>query len=121
MDINNNGISVIPFSSFLAGCLLHQKSISNSELCNISSEFALKYDVYFGNDDDDYAYEEIKWLFSEGSGFELLKDYDDVIKLDNGREIIVYEYLYKYTHVFVKAYFNLSNKEMPVTAKKKRS
>lgn len=103
-DINNNEI---PFSSFLAACLLVRRSISNSELCNISSDFTVKYGVYFGEDSNDVDYEHISFLFSEGSGFELKYGYNDLIKLNNGRKISVYDYLYKYTHPWVRTYFDL--------------
>ena len=128
MQINNNEINEIPFSSFLAGCLLVKNSISNSELCNISADFTVKYDVFFGEDYKDYNYENIKWLFSDRFKFELNKNYNDIIKLENGREMSVYEYLYNFTHVFVKSYFNLPpvydpnyKWEMEPSTKKRRS
>ena len=128
MEINTNEINEISFSSFLAGCLLVKNSISNSELCNISSDFTIKYDVYFGDDSNDYNYEHIKWLFSEGPGFVLNEKYNDIIELENGRKMTVYDYLYNYTHVFVKSYFDLPDHydpdykwEMDVSSKKRRS
>lgn len=125
MDINN---TEIPFSSFLAGCLLVKNSISNSELCNISSDFTIRYGVYYGEDNEDINYKHISVLFSEGYRFELKYGYNDIIKLNNGRKISVYDYLYKHTHVLVKAYFNLPCNydpnykwEMESSVKKKRS
>ena len=124
-DINNNEI---PFSSFLAGCLLVRKSISNSELCNISSDFTVKYGVYFSDDSKDENYEHINFLFSEGSRFELNCGYNDLIKLNGGRKISVYDYLYKYTHPWVRTYFDLPCNyepgymwDMEETTKKRRS
>ena len=125
MDVNNNGI---PFSSFLAGCLLIKNSISNSELCNISSDFTIRSNVYFEDDNKDYNYDRISFLFSEGSKFELKYKYNDIIKLTNGEKITVYKYLYNYTHDMVIKYFKLPDEyepnfkwEMDTTTKKRRS
>lgn len=111
--MNNNEINEVPFSSFLAGLLLVKSSVSYSELCNISSDFRINYYVCYGDDTKDVNYDRISWLFSDSPGFRLLKKYNDIIKLEDGREITVYEYLYKYTHVFVKSYFNLPDKYDP--------
>lgn len=100
------------FSSFLAGVLMVQQSISNTELSFLMAKFECENDVSFCDDYFDVNYRFMNILFEQDdNGFKLLLKYDDNIVID-GNSMTVYDYLHSFTDDVVRVFFNIEEKNI---------
>lgn len=103
-----DGIQIIEesFNSFLAGVFLTRNCINNFEFFNLMSTFEERYNVDIISDDKDLCVS----IYLDDVKMKLRNGLSDVITINN-REITVYDYLYSFTSLNVRSFFNIPDIE----------
>jgi len=94
------------FNSFLAGVFLTRNCINNFEFFNLMSMFEEKYNVDIISDDKDLCVS----IYLDDIKMKLRNELSDVITINN-KQITVYDYLYSFTSLNVRSFFNIPDIE----------
>ncbi len=104
-DVHNE----MSFSSFLAGELLFNKSVSMIDLTRLMHDFSMKYNFYISDHSNDFD-KLIRFVDFNGDFIELKYNYDFELQLGD-KVISLYDYLYDFTTKDVREYFGIPDRE----------
>lgn len=108
MEYDRQEIMPIPFSSFLAGVLLLDKSIKMSQLSKYMCDFSIKY-AYISDYRRDV--DELTPFVDISDGYLYLK-FDYNFEIVNGDDVVtLYDYLYNLTTSEIRDYFDIPERE----------
>lgn len=99
----------ILFSSFLAGSLLFNRSVSMIDLSKSMHDFSMRYNLDISDHGNDFN-GLIKFVDFKGNFIELKYDYDAEFQIGDNI-VTMYDYLYGFTTIEVREYFGIPEKE----------
>lgn len=113
VDVNNE----MSFSSFLAGALLLNRSVSMVDLSKSMHDFSVRYNSDISDRSNDFNLL-INFVNFNGLFIELKYDYDAEFQIEDNM-VTMYDYLYSFTKPEVREYFGIGEKEDVIIYKPK--